>query len=127
MDKNVRNLLITGMVACLVGIIMGVGIVAPSVPNTDTQTEKSLVIQERMTEDARDGWREMRGNAFRCVDEKNELIDKLKVAVEQSDSFQKSFWSMADEVDSCQNNNKRAMELLDRCISEFGESHGLSE
>ncbi len=39
MDKETRNLLITGFVCAVVGIIMGVGIVAPSVESGQPDTE----------------------------------------------------------------------------------------
>lgn len=49
MDKDVRNLLITGVVACVVGIIMGIGVVAPSVEPVTVVYEDTECKQELQT------------------------------------------------------------------------------
>lgn len=71
MRKDVRNLLITGMVACFVGIIMGVGLVSPSIQPTiayehrDTYDYNELLICQEQVD--------IRQNQFdQCIEQAKE-------------------------------------------------------
>ena len=112
MDKQDRNLLIVGMVAALVGIIMGIVIGQESVSKSGVESYiDQLADNNSISQELRE-----------CVVIRDGYMEGVKVAVEQRnecftqrDSYENSFWEMKEQSDVCLSNTERAISLAEEC------------
>lgn len=116
MDKNVRNMLIGIVVSGLVGIIMGVGLVAPSIERPDVDiTSKALIdvnveLASKVTE--------LQGQSDECQGNFNILQGQFDQCMEQATKLQELALTAISSYD-------RATELLDQCIESLENSVGV--
>ncbi len=131
MDKNVRNLLITAVVSVIVGIIMGIGVVAPSVEqpnigenqmiiNTDTPETMELCIDWSMETEARLAVAHAAYES--CTQLREHKKAELDECIIQRDSWENGFYDAVDVVESSQAQTATAMALVDKCILELEDT-----